>query len=60
MDTNGTEVKSILLQERAKIFLYSEPRWGGAQVVQKNSFSPIPEDEQTEEVNNNCICINLG
>ena len=60
MGTGDVPVKSITLKERSRIELFSEKRWNGNQVDQRNSFSEIPEEEITPEANNNCICFNLG
>ena len=58
MGTGDVPVKSIRLKERSKIELFSERRWGGDQVNQKNSFPLITVP--TPEANNNCVCFNLG
>ena len=55
MGTGDVPVKSINLKERSRIELFSEKRWNGAQVNQKNTF-PVP----TNPGENNCICFNLG
>ena len=41
MGTGAVPVKSIMLKERSRIELFSEKRWNGAQVNQKNTFPTI-------------------
>ena len=57
MGTGDVPVKSILLKERSKIELYSEIRWSGDQINQKNTFPTI---DPTPEASNNCVCFNIG